>query len=105
MSAVKSAGSNGSVSDVPAVPLPRPADTGELSGCRIQLSESPEGWLLRVSLTVEAAAALTGAGYNVPHRLRPGDVSISIRPNLVPCEPFDVSLLHIRLSNARPPES
>jgi hypothetical protein len=64
------------------------------------LSESSDGWLLTVTLSRAAIDQLATAVQPGRIKLRPGQVSISISPNLVPCEQFDLSAVHIIVTDA-----
>jgi hypothetical protein len=57
------------------------------AGIRAELAETPEGWVLTLHCDAATAAALRAAPTDL---LAPGQLNISITPNLVPGEPFPV---------------
>jgi hypothetical protein len=61
----------------------------------VQLSETPDGWLLTVTVSPQTAADLPGAVRSGHRQLGSGEMSMSITPNLVPGEPFEISALNI----------
>ncbi len=80
-----------------SVSLPSEAPEGVAGDREFDLVESSAGWLLTITLTDELRQALAGsAPAHAAARF-----SVRVTPNLVPGEPFDVTLC-IRDPQARP---
>lgn len=76
------------------------AEVRDGARCHAHLSESSDGWLLTLTLSPAALDQLRTARQVGDLKLTPGQVSISITPNLVPGKPFDLSALRLVLDDA-----
>lgn len=71
---------------------------------RVDLTETPDGWELTLTVDADLSAALvdravaTGAAQD-PVVLADVDVSVSIAPNLVPAGPFPVAKVNLVLDH------
>ena len=80
-----------------SVSLPSEAPEGAVGDREFDLVESSAGWLLTITLTEQLRQALAGT----PQSDAAPTFRVRVSPNLVPGEPFDVTLA-IRDPEARP---
>jgi hypothetical protein len=59
---------------------------------RVDLAETPGGWLLTLHADAPLATALRAAGIE---GLPPGRLTFSVTPNLVPGQPFEIQAITV----------
>jgi len=69
------------------------------SGCTAELTETSDGWRLTITLSNSAAAdELVSAIPLGVLRPGPGEFTMSVAPNLVPGQPFDIVEVRVVLA-------